>query len=455
MSETPIAPSGPAPRPLELAPVRPLSIAVVAGLGLVLITSLIGVVTDWTTAAAKQRAAVTAGTGSTDFFRDQIDTFSTAVTWILVFLAAAVVMSVVFIVWMSRARANAELISARPHRLSRGMATGGWFIPIANLWISRIALEDVWMASAPSAEERQPRLVRAWWAVMLSSLAVYIVGSIANPRPVVTLSGGSIVDGLDSLAAAAQYVAWMNTVLLILLAVEAALTCTIVLRITEWQTTGTVRAAAIAAVLPAGAVTTISPAGVPVHVPPVRSTGTTAVAFAWVWTLLFGCAAIALGSAISALGTRAMPTYEISTVVFAGAVLLGLIMLMPAGAVFASWLQRAQTNASTLSAAAPPVSPAWAVLGCFVPIANFFIPAQVMAFVARVSGVGSGLVGAWWVAWIGAWITFWSGFPLPGRSINKALLPLWPSAVLFAVSAVLLTVLVGAVGRYQERSTGG
>lgn len=125
MSETPIAPSGLAPRSLELAPVRTLSIAVAAGLGLVFVAALIGVVSDWTT-AAKQRAAATAGTSARDFFQDRSDYLSATLTWVLVLFAVGVALSAVFVTWIHRARANAELISAHPHRLSRGMAVGGW-----------------------------------------------------------------------------------------------------------------------------------------------------------------------------------------------------------------------------------------------------------------------------------------------------------------------------------------
>lgn len=464
-SRVPFAPPAPA-----VAPVRQLAVAISVGLGLGVVGLLIGVIADWAT-AAQERAAATAGSASADIYADRLDAMASQVTWLLVLLAAAVVLSVVFIVWMARARGNAELISARPHRLSRGMATGGWFIPIANLWISRIALEDVWAASAPSDDERQPKLVRAWWGIMLGALVVYIVGRIANPLPVVTISGGSVVGGLGALAASSQYVAVMNTVLLIIALGEAALLSTIVLRISAWQTTAAVRPDAPAhpnhpsySGYPQAAVAPGAPVGpppmpgapIPVSLPSIRSTGTTAVIFAWIWTVLFTCAAIALATAAAELTARRItPTYEIGIVVFLGAFLLGLVMLIPAGAVFASWLQRAQSNASALSGTAPPVTSAWAVLGCLVPIANFIVPAQVMAFVARVSGLGGGLVGAWWTAWLAAWVTFWLGFPMPGRSINKAVLPLWPSAVLFVIAAVLLTVLVGTVGRHQELRRGG
>lgn len=50
--------------------------------------------------------------------------------WMLALLAAGVV----FIVWLWRARGNAELFCYGQHRRSRGWVIGGWFCPVVNFW---------------------------------------------------------------------------------------------------------------------------------------------------------------------------------------------------------------------------------------------------------------------------------------------------------------------------------
>ena len=73
--------------------------------------------------------------------------------WLLVLLAAGVV----FIVWLWRARDNAELFCSGQHRRGRGWVIGGWFCPVVNFWFPKQIVDDVIAASDPANTAAVPR----------------------------------------------------------------------------------------------------------------------------------------------------------------------------------------------------------------------------------------------------------------------------------------------------------
>ncbi|MEV6106372.1 DUF4328 domain-containing protein [Streptomyces sp. NPDC051940] len=80
-----------------------------------------------------------------------------------------VVAGVVFLFWFARVRRNAGILHpAAPHRHSPGAAIGGWFVPVLNLWLPKRVTDDIWRAGRPTVSRR---LVDAWWAVSLGTLA--------------------------------------------------------------------------------------------------------------------------------------------------------------------------------------------------------------------------------------------------------------------------------------------
>ncbi|MEU6623115.1 DUF4328 domain-containing protein [Streptomyces litmocidini] len=89
--------------------------------------------------------------------------------------------AVVFIVWFHRLRKNAEVWAPDLQRWKPGWAIGGWFVPIANLWIPRAIALDIWRAghrqryAADGA--REPALLNAWWACWVASWVVEKVGT--------------------------------------------------------------------------------------------------------------------------------------------------------------------------------------------------------------------------------------------------------------------------------------
>ncbi|WP_330455827.1 DUF4328 domain-containing protein [Streptomyces sp. NBC_00820] len=82
------------------------------------------------------------------------------------FLAA-----VLFLVWFSRCRRNAELLSLTPLPGSAGWAVIAWLIPVVNLWVPRQLVLDV--HGAPGKPEGRDRtLVNVWWAAWTGHVLV-------------------------------------------------------------------------------------------------------------------------------------------------------------------------------------------------------------------------------------------------------------------------------------------
>jgi hypothetical protein len=115
--------------------------------------------------------------------------------------------AVVFIRWFHRMRVNAEVFGPQEHRMRRGWAIWGWFVPVANLWLPRRVAADIWDASAPlptlSLEDgtRMPSsphyLLNSWWCLWaaaavtdrLSSQSVRRADTPAELREAIGLMG--------------------------------------------------------------------------------------------------------------------------------------------------------------------------------------------------------------------------------------------------------------------------
>lgn len=96
----------------------------------------------------------------------------------VVMFAAAIVM---FLVWLWRARVNAELLCRAQHTRSRVWTLLGWFVPIVSLWFPFQAVRDVWKASHPAAAPEGynmhgmsfTKVLGWWWAVWLADLSLF------------------------------------------------------------------------------------------------------------------------------------------------------------------------------------------------------------------------------------------------------------------------------------------
>ena len=59
---------------------------------------------------------------------------------------------VLFIVWQFRAAKNNEALDRRGARFGPGWSIGAWFIPLANLVIPVMIIQDLWRGATPSTE---------------------------------------------------------------------------------------------------------------------------------------------------------------------------------------------------------------------------------------------------------------------------------------------------------------
>jgi hypothetical protein len=83
---------------------------------------------------------------------------------ILVSVAALVA----YLVWFARAYAAVRARSGVT-RFSNGLAVGGWFVPVLNLFVPYLALRD---AVRRGDDDRRGRLVALWWTTWLFARAL-------------------------------------------------------------------------------------------------------------------------------------------------------------------------------------------------------------------------------------------------------------------------------------------
>ncbi|MEY9843729.1 hypothetical protein ABH940_000790 [Streptacidiphilus sp. BW17] len=137
------------------------------------------------------------------------------------------VTGVVFLVWLWRARINAELLRGveSQHR-SRPWVIGAWITPVANLWYPYQVLRDIWRASAPKRPAPSLTLVQWWWACFL------LDGFLKPTQWRLAQQEASEHDALVN--------ANVDTVLMLLILGAGVFLVLVVRRITAWQTAGLV-----------------------------------------------------------------------------------------------------------------------------------------------------------------------------------------------------------------------
>ncbi|MCE4941851.1 MULTISPECIES: DUF4328 domain-containing protein [Streptomyces] len=82
--------------------------------------------------------------------------------------AATLLCAVAFLLWLSRVRDNAHVLSGRPPRHAWPWVLLGWIVPVAQLWVPRGIVVDAHQRSAP--KERVPRAVNWWWGLWLAGI---------------------------------------------------------------------------------------------------------------------------------------------------------------------------------------------------------------------------------------------------------------------------------------------
>ena len=131
------------------------------------------------------------------------------------FWLAVLAAGVVFIVWLWRARGNAELFCSGRHRRSRGWVIGGWFCPVVNLWFPKQIVDDLIAASDPRTPpllpdlRRIPRhgLVLAWWLTWVVTAVISNIGPTGLVSDVQDVSARVLGASVSTLGAALTAVA--------------------------------------------------------------------------------------------------------------------------------------------------------------------------------------------------------------------------------------------------------
>lgn len=118
-----------------------------------------------------------------------------------VYVNLLVVAAVVFLVWFSRCRRNARLLSPKPLPGSTVWAVLAWVIPVVNLWVPRGLVLDVHGAGGPHpAEERDRVLVNVWWTAWAGhTLFVTVSNQLVRGFPLPVLL---VAEALDLVAGA-------------------------------------------------------------------------------------------------------------------------------------------------------------------------------------------------------------------------------------------------------------
>lgn len=100
----------------------------------------------------------------------------------MVFVYLTTLAIVLFLVWLTQSRRNAQELMPGAAVPSRGRTIGMWFIPLVNLIVPRGIILAIGRASSASWEEkRDTTLVNAWWAAWVGHGLVLTVASRVAP----------------------------------------------------------------------------------------------------------------------------------------------------------------------------------------------------------------------------------------------------------------------------------
>jgi hypothetical protein len=146
---------------------------------------------------------------------------STSLTVGILLLLVTIAAGVVFIVWLWRARVNAEQIHPEGHRMRRGWTIGGWFCPVVNLWFPFRIVTDVWVASLPPGTTGSNATVARWWTAWIATF-------VASIWLRAELRGEITVDLLRDVAVA-------NTVATIAQCLAGVFVLVVIRQISSWQ----------------------------------------------------------------------------------------------------------------------------------------------------------------------------------------------------------------------------
>lgn len=113
----------------------------------------------------------------------------------LVFAYLMILAIALFLVWLARARRNAESLSPSSPVPTAGWTVGAWFVPVANLFAPRQSVLDIGRASSPAWEQRRDaRLVTLWWAAWIGhGLAITTTTYVAQGSMALLVTAESLM----------------------------------------------------------------------------------------------------------------------------------------------------------------------------------------------------------------------------------------------------------------------
>jgi hypothetical protein len=156
----------------RLAPVEGLATLLVALLTIMAIGSLA------VAAVLLDRASLLGDTGATELaILDAVDRGARAKR---LYELGVFVTAVVWIRWQFQVVRNAHALG-RPTAFAPGWAIAGWFIPGVNLFVPQHQLAVSAESSDPGGSPSTPRVLYAWWAGCVATLALLAIGTVVRP----------------------------------------------------------------------------------------------------------------------------------------------------------------------------------------------------------------------------------------------------------------------------------
>lgn len=413
----------------------------------------------------------------------------------MVFGAVAVtswlVAASLFLRWLVRARDGIESSpGAAPPRYKRGWAVAGWFLPVANLVLPALVVDEVAHASGV---RRAGLLVWSWWLALVGWVAI-LVTLLVSPnghtgQSVVLYQNGSDIDPQWRAAVVELYSPGYEMVLLMFVVLTAAaILGVLVVRAITVAQVGRVDGAEEAssppfqplrrpALLATAAVVTVtgillSPALVPEPDPIDASDISHSGAFTMPGEVLDGGDGNGQGDRALIVVSVAVGAASATPTIFDPFTSLGLVgwsLLAGGSACFLWWLARARRNLDAFPDAVPRFRASWSVAAWFVPGAGPVLVGMVVSDIAREShpaapGDAAGPINtparyeAVRLVW--AWLLVSLMWSLTYPPLWEAMRPLrpptvgWlPTTILLVVAALLAIAVIRRVTTAQHRRT--
>jgi hypothetical protein len=201
----------------DFRPVRGIGIAAMILLPLVCVIELVVTLQEWRAAGL----IVDVRNGAVSSAADLEDAASALTSGSVLTLGVLLAAGIVFLVWLWRARVNAERLAGRQsQRRGRGWTIGGWFCPVVNFWYPYQVVRDIYAASSPRQPVRTV-VVRLWWTMWMVNV---IIGDVL----VRSTNSADLAQELRTRAS-------LETLSLVFEIAAAALAIIIVRRVSEWQ----------------------------------------------------------------------------------------------------------------------------------------------------------------------------------------------------------------------------